>query len=49
MEGLEKKSIERIRTASEMSLHYYRKPLVCTYSGQISIDDLEMGHHGNYV
>lgn len=30
---LEKKSIERIKTASEMSLHYYRKPLVCTYSG----------------
>lgn len=33
MEDFEKKSIERIRTASEMSLHYYRKPLVCTYSG----------------
>lgn len=30
---LEKKSIERIRTASEMSLHHYGKPLVCTYSG----------------
>lgn len=30
---LEKKSIERIRTASEMSLHYYEQPLVCTYSG----------------
>lgn len=30
---LEQKSIERIKTASEMSLHYYRKPLVCTYSG----------------
>lgn len=30
---LEQKSIERIRTASEMSLNYYKKPLVCTYSG----------------
>lgn len=30
---LEQKSIERIKTASDMSLHYYGKPLVCTYSG----------------
>lgn len=30
---LEKKAIERIRMASEMSLHHYGKPLVCTYSG----------------
>lgn len=30
---LERKAVERIRTASEMSLHYYGKPLVCTYSG----------------
>lgn len=30
---LEQKAIERIRTASEMSLNYYKKPLVCTYSG----------------
>lgn len=30
---LEKKSIERIKTASDMSLHYYGQPLVCTYSG----------------
>lgn len=30
---LEKKSIERIRIASEMSLHHYGQPLVCTYSG----------------
>lgn len=29
----EKKAIERIKIASEMSLHYYGKPLVCTYSG----------------
>lgn len=29
----EKKEIERIRMASEMSLHHYKKPLVCTYSG----------------
>lgn len=29
----EKKAIERIKMASEMSLHYYGKPLVCTYSG----------------
>lgn len=30
---LEKKSIERIKIASEMSLYHYGKPLVCTYSG----------------
>lgn len=30
---LEKKAIERIKTASEMSLKFYEKPLVCTYSG----------------
>ena len=30
---LEKKSIERIKAASDMSLHYYGQPLVCTYSG----------------
>lgn len=30
---LEKKAINRIRMASEMSLHYYKAPLVCTYSG----------------
>lgn len=30
---LEHKSIERIKLASEMSLHHYGKPLVCTYSG----------------
>ena len=30
---LEKKAIERIKMASEMSLHHYGKPLVCTYSG----------------
>lgn len=29
----EKKAIERIRMASEMSLYHYKKPLVCTYSG----------------
>ena len=29
----EQKAIERIRLASEMSLHHYGKPLVCTYSG----------------
>lgn len=29
----EKKAIERIRMASNMSLHHYGKPLVCTYSG----------------
>lgn len=29
----EQKAIERIKTASEMSIHYYGKPLVCTYSG----------------
>lgn len=30
---LEHKAIERIKNASEMSLHHYEKPLVCTYSG----------------
>ena len=30
---LEKKAIQRIKMASEMSLHHYGKPLVCTYSG----------------
>lgn len=29
----EQKAIERIKTASDMSLHHYKKPLVCTYSG----------------
>ena len=29
----EKKAIERIKIASEMSLHHYKKPLVCAYSG----------------
>ena len=29
----EQKAIKRIQMASEMSLHHYRKPLVCTYSG----------------
>lgn len=31
--NLEQKAIERIKTASEMSLHNYGQPLVCTYSG----------------
>lgn len=30
---LEQKSIERIKTASEISLYHYGVPLVCTYSG----------------
>lgn len=30
---LEQKAISRIKMASEMSLQYYGKPLVCTYSG----------------
>lgn len=29
----EHKAIERIRMASEISLHHYQKPLVCAYSG----------------
>lgn len=29
----EQKAVERIRMASEMSLHHYGKPLICTYSG----------------
>lgn len=33
MEDLEKKSIERIKFASEMSFRYYGLPIVCTYSG----------------
>ena len=30
---LEQKAIERLKTASEMSLQHYKQPLVCTYSG----------------
>lgn len=30
---LEQKAIERIKLASEMSIHHYQKPLICTYSG----------------
>lgn len=30
---LERKAIERIRLASDLSLKHYGKPLVCTYSG----------------
>lgn len=30
---MEQKAIERIKTASELSLHYYQQPLICTYSG----------------
>lgn len=30
---LEQKAIERIKLASQMSLRYYDKPLICTYSG----------------
>lgn len=30
---LEHKAIERIKMASEMSLHHYGQPLICTYSG----------------
>ena len=33
MNDKEKKSIERIQLASELSLQHYKKPLVCTYSG----------------
>lgn len=33
MNDKEHKAIERIKTASEMSLFHYEKPLVCTYSG----------------
>lgn len=29
----EQKAIKRIQMASEMSLHHYGKPLICTYSG----------------
>ena len=29
----EQKAIERIKQASEMSLHHYEQPLICTYSG----------------
>lgn len=31
--NLEQKAIERLKTASEMSLQHYGQPLVCTYSG----------------
>lgn len=33
MSDKEQKAIQRIKMASEMSMHHYGKPLVCTYSG----------------
>lgn len=33
MNEKEEKAIKRLQTASEMSLMYYKKPLVITYSG----------------
>lgn len=33
MSDKESKAIDRIKMASEMSLRYYKKPLICTYSG----------------
>lgn len=33
MSDLEQMAIDRIKLASEMSWGYYKKPLVCTYSG----------------
>ena len=33
MSDKEQKAIQRIKMASEMSLHHYGKPLVCKYSG----------------
>ena len=30
---LEQKAIKRIKTASEMSLEYYKQQHLCTYSG----------------
>ena len=33
MRDKEKKAIERLRIASEMSLTHYKKPLLLTYSG----------------
>ena len=46
---LEQKAIERIRLASELSLKYYGKPLVCTYSGgKDSAVMLELFRRGGY-
>lgn len=33
MSDKEQKAIQRIKMASEMSMHHYGKPLICTYSG----------------
>lgn len=33
LEDFVKKSIDRVKLASEMSLTHYGKPLVCEYSG----------------
>lgn len=47
---LEQKAIKRIQMASEMSLHHYGKPLVCTYSGGKDSDVmLELFRRGAYL
>ena len=46
---LERKAIERIRFASDLSLKHYGKPLVCTYSGGKDSDVmLELFRRGAY-
>ena len=46
---LERKAIERIRLASDLSLKHYGKPLVCTYSGGKDSDVmLELFRRGAY-
>ena len=46
---LEQKAIERIKTASEMSLEYYKQPLICTYSGGKDSDVLLELFKLNYI
>lgn len=46
---LEHKAIRRLQIASELSLHHYGKPLVCTYSGgKDSQVMLELFRRGGY-
>lgn len=40
MKDLERKAFERIKTASQMSLRHYGRPLVCAYSGGKDSDAL---------
>lgn len=44
---LEHKAMERLKTASEMSLHHYGQPLVCTYMDRLT-SNKEVSEMGMY-